>query len=41
MYEVQQGERALGGCGDDDEVERGVVPVGYEGGRVVGFGLGG
>jgi hypothetical protein len=38
--QIQQRQRALGGGGDDDEVERGVVAVGDERGRVVGFGLG-
>lgn len=46
LYEVEEGERRLGGRADDDEVEGRVVAVGYEGGGVVvggtwGGGLGG
>jgi hypothetical protein len=37
--EVQEGERAFGRGGDDDEVEGCVVAVGDERGRVVGLGL--
>lgn len=38
--QVQQRERAFCGSGDDDEVQRGVVAVRDERGRVVGLGLG-
>lgn len=37
--EIKQGQRTLGRSGDDDEVERCVVAVGDERGRVVGLGL--
>lgn len=41
MDQIQQRERAFGGCGYDDEIERSVVAIGDERGRVVGLGLGG
>lgn len=38
--QVQQRERTFGGSGDDDEVQRGIVAVRDERGRIVGLGLG-
>ena len=35
LDKVEQGERRFGGRADDDEVESGVVSVGYEGRRIV------
>ena len=37
LDEVHEGERGLGGGGDDDKVERRVVAIGDERGRVGGF----
>lgn len=36
LDQVDQGERGLGGCRDDDKVECGIVAVSDEGGRVGG-----